>query len=104
MKREKKTLFNAPALDYDFISFVKKNSETIDTIRNRDPRATKKYNAISAFAEGGKVYSTNINPNFQEVISHQKNAFRIKTGLGGKYLDLMRSYGDLPNCWKRAGK
>ena len=103
-KRERKSMFNAPSLDWDFISFAKKNANTISAVRSSDPKAAYKVSAISGFNHIGRVTSPNFNPNFQNIVSTNQNAFRIRTGLGGKLCDGRRSYGDLARYWKRAGK
>jgi hypothetical protein len=104
VKREKKTLFNASSLDWDFISFAKRGPETIKKIRAEDPKASYKVSPISEFGHIGRVTSPNFNPNFQAIVSTNQNAFRIRTGFGGKLCDSRKSYGDLARCWKRAGK
>ena len=103
-KREKKSLFNANSLDFDFISFAKKSPQTMNTLRAEDPKVGHKTNPVSEFTHLGRVTSPNFNPNFHVVLSRDPKSFRIKTGMGGHYCDGRKSYGEIANAWKKSGK
>ena len=104
-KNTKATVFNSSGLEYDFITFAKKkNPETMATIKGENPRSCYKKSAVSEFAHIGRVTSPNFNQNFQGIYGKDQTAFRLRTGMGGQYLDSKKSYGDIGSCFKRSGK
>lgn len=100
-----KSTINASKLDYDFISFAKKSPEgTFQALKGGDPKAIHKKSVVSEFIHLNRVTSPNINPNYQNIIVKDNKAFRLKDGMGCQYLDSKKTYGEIGQCFKRAGK